>query len=127
AIGSLITVRLFLKKRANEMQDRIIQSIEDRDEKQRLERKSDGDIFRLYADPLAEATRALFYRLKEIVEVNGRAIYLSPEAPQTEYNKYKFTSTLYRLAAVLGWIRAFRRDRSYLDPGVSANQRKLEE
>ena len=73
------------------------------------------DIVRLYADPLCEATKSLGFRLTEIID-RGPARYLLSDAPNSKFSEYKRISTIYRLAALLGWIRAFRRERSYLDP-----------
>lgn len=73
------------------------------------------DLVRLYADPLWEAARSLRFRLDEIVgRQQGR--YLRADEPDIVYFAYKRISTLYRLAALLGWIRAMRRERSHLDP-----------
>ena len=82
-------------------------------EKRKLAREAEVHL-RLYADPLREAARSLEYRLTELVD--GRDVYFSATAPKTEFVRYKRHSTLYRLAALLGWIRAVRRERSYLDP-----------
>lgn len=67
-----------------------------------------------YVDPLLSSATRLFYRLDEIFSAEGRGIYLSNKAVDTDYNKYKQESTLYRLASVLGWIRAIRKELSYL-------------
>lgn len=73
------------------------------------------DLVRLYADPLLDAARSLRFRLDEIVDrQQGR--YLRAEEPDIVYFAYKRISTLYRLAVLLGWIRAMRRERSHLDP-----------
>jgi hypothetical protein len=69
---------------------------------------------RTYADPLYEAARSLSFRLDEIVQVRNPG-YLLSSTPATAFIDYKRLSTSYRLAALLGWIRAFRRERSYLD------------
>jgi hypothetical protein len=83
-----------------------------------------GDV-RTYADPLLEATKALKYRLNEIIE--GRNVgYLLASAPETRFIKYKRLSTAYRLASLLGWLRAFRRERSYLDPEAFAEDEKTQ-
>jgi hypothetical protein len=44
----------------------------------------------------------------------GRGAYLRGDAPPNPYNRYKKISTLYRLACLVAWIRAFRRELSYL-------------
>lgn len=70
-------------------------------------------LYEVYALPLAEAARDLFYRLKEIV-VDKRSDYLGTGQPKTKFDNYKYVSTLYRMAALIGWIRAIRREQSYL-------------
>lgn len=67
-----------------------------------------------YVDPLHSAASKLFWRFKEIFSEDGRGVYLTASAPTTEFNIYKIRSTLYRLASLLGWIRAFRKEMSYL-------------
>ncbi|RYE57579.1 MAG: hypothetical protein EOP18_02525 [Rhizobiaceae bacterium] len=92
------------RKRADELADR-----------KESEGKVHRDLVRLYADPLREAVKTLGFRLVEIVE-KRQARYLMAEAPHIPFFEYKRISTLYRIAAVLGWIQAIRRERSYLDP-----------
>lgn len=116
-IGALIgiTVRdvvmaiyLARKKRLDELADKKL-----------AEYEAHRDLVRLYSDPLKESVDSLRYRLQEIVEKRqGR--YLLSDAITTPFNEYKKISTLYRVAAVLGWIRAIRRERSYLDPKQAA-------
>ena len=73
------------------------------------------DLVRAYADPLLDAVKALFYRLDEIVtKKNGE--FLWANAPKVPFHEYKRISTLYRIAALLGWLRAIKRERSSLDP-----------
>lgn len=72
-------------------------------------------VVRLYADPLLAAVRSLRFRLDEVI-TPGQSRYLLAESPQIPFFEYKRISTLYRLAALLGWISAFRRERSHLDP-----------
>jgi hypothetical protein len=72
------------------------------------------DAVRIYGDPLHEAVKALRFRLHEIID--GPARYLLAATPLTKYVHYKRVSTMYRLLALLGWIQAIRRERSYLDP-----------
>jgi hypothetical protein len=91
-------------KREQELKDRAKQRAQER-----------VDLVRLYADPLRIAARALKFRLNEIID-HGPARYLLAETIKTSFVEYKRISTLYRLAALLGWIRAFRRERAYLDP-----------
>lgn len=82
-----------------------------------------------YSDPLAIAALALMYRLEELVAEDGRDYYLQTRAPRTSFEVYKATSTLYRLAVVLAWIRALRRELLFLraDKGrPRKHQRALE-
>jgi hypothetical protein len=87
------------------------QEIQDRSQAAASARLND---VRTYADPLYEAARSLSFRLDEIVQVRNPG-YLLSSTPATAFIDYKRLSTSYRLAALLGWIRAFRRERSYLD------------
>ncbi|NML06796.1 hypothetical protein [Sphingomonas sp. G-3-2-10] len=88
---------------------------EDLADKKEAAGKVHHDLVRLYSDPLKDAVTSLKYRLEEIVEKKqGR--YLHADAPGIPFLEYKRISTVYRIAAVLGWIRAIRRERSYLDP-----------
>lgn len=100
----VMAIHLLRQKRAQELEDR-----------KNAENKQHQDLVRLYSDPLKDAVTSLRYRLKEIVE-QKQARYLLADAPNTPFLDYKRISTLYRIAAVLGWIRAIRRERSYLDP-----------
>lgn len=105
-VGRDITMALILakQKRFEALQDRSREAA-----RTRL-----GHV-RSYADPLYEAARSLCFRLNEIVELRNPG-YLLASAPRTVFIDYKRLSTSYRLAALLGWVRAFRRERSYLDP-----------
>ncbi len=80
--------------------------------------KQDKKKQKVYADPLLTAAISLVRRFKEIYE--GDAQFLSGKAPQNEYFKYMFLSTLYRLCAVLGWLRAADRELS----GIEINDKK---
>jgi len=87
----------------------IIPLVQKRQEKVELRRS----IHERYAQPLAADAMNLLWRLDEIL-FRQRAQYLSEDAPPTPYNRYKLISTCYRIAAVLGWIRAIRLEQSYL-------------
>ena len=71
-------------------------------------------VFQKYADPLSSAATSLLWRLNEVFSKEGRGAYLKLDLPPNAYNNYKKLSTLYRLASLIGWIRAFRRELSYL-------------
>jgi hypothetical protein len=80
-------------------------------------KKSDKEllaVFQRYADPLSSAATSLLWRLHEVFSKEGRGAYLQGDAPPNPYNRYKKISTLYRLACLIAWIRAFRRELSYL-------------
>lgn len=67
-----------------------------------------------YSDPLAFAALALMYRLEELVADDGRDYYLQSREPRTSFETYKAISTLYRLAVLLAWNRALRRELLFL-------------
>ncbi|HEX4143406.1 MAG TPA: hypothetical protein VHY91_07635 [Pirellulales bacterium] len=110
----VIQLYLFNRKRRFEREDR--QSEEGRE--------STGAVWQ-YAAPLYRSIEALHYRLKEVID-DGPATYLLLGAPKTDYFEYKRISTVYRLAAVLGWIRGYRKERSYLDPTRDSAQSDVE-
>lgn len=100
----IMSLYLMKQKRSDDLEDR-----------QMTEEKSHKDLVRLYSDPLKDAVISLKFRLREIVE-RKQARYLLSDAPKIPFLEYKRISTLYRIASVLGWIRAIRRERSYIDP-----------
>jgi hypothetical protein len=71
-------------------------------------------VFQKYADPLSSAATSLLWRLHEVFSKEGRGAYLRADASPNPYNSYKKLSTLYRVACLMAWIRAFRRELSYL-------------
>lgn len=72
------------------------------------------DTFRNYAKPIIQATESFIWRLIEIFE--NRETYLWKDCPKNEFNIYKFNSTVYRMSAILGWLRASRKEMNYLEP-----------
>jgi|SRR5882724_344475 len=105
-IGRDVVMALVLARRTR--QDKVKDVSESR-------ARARHDLVRLYADPLREAAKSLRFRLDEIIGT-AQTRYLLANTPKTNFVQYKRISTIYRLAALLGWIRAFRRERSYLDP-----------
>ncbi|WP_417512919.1 hypothetical protein [Minwuia sp.] len=77
---------------------------------ERKEEKLSRKIFSSYFDPIESASSDLFWRLNEFLVYRGRDSFFSNRETATKYEKYKFDSTLYRIAALLGWIRAYRRE-----------------
>ncbi len=72
------------------------------------------DIFKKYAEPLAKSLESFFWRLNEIYYIPGRAHFLKSSKSKTIFEEYKYISTLYRLASFLGWVRALRREQSFI-------------
>ncbi len=71
------------------------------------------------------ASESLAWRLREILSFNGA--FLLPEAPMNGFFKYKFDSTVYRLCALLGWIRAAQKEQSYLEGFGDTKSKKVRE
>lgn len=95
-------------------------------EEKRSEAKLSRSIYERYSNPLATATASLLIRLHEALLREHRLVYLGGGEPAENSNPggifraYKKLSTMYRLAALIGWIRACRREFSYLriaEPG----------
>ena len=107
------------------LKDFAFKSLEDR----RMEKKASSAIYERYSNPLVTSAISLQNRFYEILYQPHRPVYLKGEginsntSPGGSFRAYKKLSTMYRLAAVLGWIRACRREFSYLrvaDPGNTA-------
>jgi len=92
-----------------------------RRQEKREQRRS---IHEKYAQPLAADAVNLLWRLDEIL-FRGRSQYLRDEAPATAFNVYKRISTSYRIAVILGWIRAIEQEQSYLFYGEEKSQTDL--
>ncbi len=90
-------------------------------------KKSADEVYRRYAEPLASAVTSLLWRLKETLGRDGRASYLSARDPKTVFEEYKLRSTYYRLAAVLGWVRALRRELSVFREGAAGRLDAIED
>lgn len=71
------------------------------------------DTLKRYLIPLIQSTESLCWRLREIFD--NRAAYLLEHSPKNKFNSYKYLSTLYRLCAVLGWIRAAKLEASLVE------------
>lgn len=76
-------------------------------------REQKRDILERYAPALGSSAEGLYYRLTEIV-TSGRHAYLHTESKPTSYHVYKFNSSVYRLAKLIGWIWAIRTEQSLL-------------
>lgn len=102
-----MAVHLVKQRRSEELNDKYRDKSEQR-----------FDIIRIYAEPLIDATTSLYYRLDEIV-IKKQGRYLRANVPVIPFLEYKKISTLYRIAVLLGWMRAIKRERGYLDPRKS--------
>ncbi|QOV34225.1 hypothetical protein IM697_29300 [Streptomyces ferrugineus] len=102
-VSALILVlgELFLRQRARQEKRQGIQAT-----------------YQKYSEPLALSSTDLFWRLREVFDTSGAGFYLQGQVHATKFEHYKALSTLYRLAVVLGWIRALRRELFFL-PGAS--------
>ena len=67
------------------------------------------ELYRRYADPLTSAAESLYWRLNEIFEVGG-GYYLKAGGGDVRFERYKVDSTHYRIAVLLGWMAALRRE-----------------
>ena len=90
-------------------------------EEGRSDRRAETAIYERYSNPLVTSAISLLHRLNEILFKEHRPIYLQKRTRLAQgadlhrsYLFYKRLSTAYRVAAVLGWIRACRREFSYL-------------
>lgn len=82
--------------------------------------ESSRAIYRKYIDPLTSAAEGLLWRLNEVFDGSGRGYYLAAHQHAAAFEHYKAVSTLYRVAAMLGWMRALRRELFFVsldDPG----------
>lgn len=96
------------------LKDFVIQRLNDRRTKQNTQQ----EIFRNYAAPLATAGEKLLWRFKEIF-IDQRHHFLKSGTLPLVYNEYKRHSTLYRIACLLGWMRAISLELSSLPRGQS--------
>lgn len=97
------------------------------------------EVFRRYRDPLSLASFELINRLIEVIE-KEHPNFLKPEILKIEssrsagnsnedpyFQKYKYDSTVFRLANVLAWIELFRQEVTFLDSGHSQTNSAISE
>jgi hypothetical protein len=84
----------------------------------RAEKKSAVSVYRNYSDPLLSSAVSLFWRLRETLTDTGRGAYLKESGDDSHFDKYKFESTLFRLAVLIGWVRAYRREMTFFSLSV---------
>lgn len=91
-----------------------------------------------YHDPLALAACDMASRLVELLD-HYPAVYLKSAVLNSQpdrqeknsiddpyFQKYKLVSTVYRLAALLGWLELYRQELTFLHPGDNQRSRRLE-
>jgi hypothetical protein len=98
------------------LKDLIFKLLEER----RVKRAALEAVYSRYADPLSSSAVSLMWRLHEALGHPGRSRFLKltgivfPTNRYGTYDAYKKLSTLYRLAVLLGWVRACKREFLYL-------------
>jgi hypothetical protein len=81
----------------------------------RFDKKSgERDVLRLYVAPLAQASEKLVWRFSEIF-LSERHQFLKSATLPLVFNEYKRQSTLYRIASLLGWMRAIQLELNALE------------
>jgi hypothetical protein len=83
----------------------------------RIKSSGQHEIFRNYLAPLTDSCEKLIWRFKEIF-VDGRHQFLKSVTLPLDYNEYKRTSTLFRIANLLGWLRAISLELNALPRGA---------
>lgn len=91
----------------------------DRLREQRTRRQSESDVYRQYLAPLCEACERIVWRACEIF-VDRRHAFLKTATQPLDFNAYKRVSTLYRVAALIGWIRGMTLELRALPRGKAA-------
>lgn len=93
----------------------------------RANRRLAIEVYRNYADPIAAAASSLFWRLREILVEEGRGAFLKTSGSETPFDKYKYESTLYRISALIAWLRAYRRELTFFSLSDSDKLRELKD
>jgi hypothetical protein len=78
--------------------------------------RAQSEILRNYLAPLSESCQKLVWRFGEMF-IDQRYQWLMTTTLPLEYNQYKRQSTLYRIASLLGWIRAISLELNALPRG----------
>jgi len=99
----------------------------------RAARREEAAVYERYSKPLAASASSLLIRLNEIVPQRHRPVYLKsaglPDArgQGSAFRAYKKLSTLYRLATVIAWIRACRREFSFVRVAASRKNGQIDD
>lgn len=89
------------------------------------EKKQKIEIYKKYAEPLGKSAESMFWRLNEIFSNGTKAKFLERGKVITDFDNYKYISTLYRLGALLGWITAIKKEQSYIRASNDGDSKKL--
>jgi hypothetical protein len=98
------------------LKDLVLKFIEER----RATSRAEAAVYSRYSKPLAAAASSLLVRLDEIILQRHRPVYLkiagipAGKGAGSAFRAYKKLSTLYRLASLIGWVRACRREFSHV-------------
>jgi hypothetical protein len=84
----------------------------------RQRKNRENEILRSYVAPLNDACGNLIWRFNEIL-IDQRWHCLVTTTRPVDYNRYKRVSTLYRIACVIGWIRAIELELNSLPQGAA--------
>jgi len=112
-IGSLTALfTLFLK-------DILIANLN----KRKVKNEEIERMYKKYSVPIAQAVESLSWRTVEILE--KRSQFLLIDNHNSDFYKYKYISTLYRLARVLGWLQALENEYTYIETGNANKNEKI--
>ena len=102
-------------------------------EERRALQREESAVYDRYSKPLAASACSLLIRLNEIVLQKHRPVYLKSagfldgKGQGSAFRVYKKLSTLYRLATLIGWIRACRREYSFVRVAASRKNERIDE
>src|SRR5262245_48575627 len=81
----VVQLYTFRKKRDFELLDQLWKRNQELETQRHNELIRAHDVVRLYADPLLQSCTSLRFRLQEVIQQKGRATFLLPHTPQSEF------------------------------------------
>ncbi|MCF5869165.1 hypothetical protein Q7I15_05165 [Aeromonas veronii] len=114
-ISSAVAVCLFFLK------DFLLPKLKEKKE----EKKQKIEVYKKYAEPLGKSAESMFWRLNEVFSNGTKAKFLERGKVITDFDNYKYISTLYRLGSLLGWITAIKKEQSYIRASNDGDSKKL--
>ena len=114
-ISSAVAISLFF------LRDYLLPKIK----AQKEDKKQKIEVYKKYAEPLAKSAESMFWRLNEIFTNETKSKFLKRGSVITDFDNYKYVSTLYRLGSLLGWIAAIRKEQSYIRASNDSHSRDL--